>query len=145
MGFALNQTGDAQKADYACSASGRLHLMARMKRLSSFVSIHPYFKILPGQEAAFKALLPAFRAKTAPEKGTLFYEFTVNGDEVFCREGYVSAEAALSHIANVRALLEEGAKFSTMTRLEVHGPAAELAKMKQPLAELKVVWFALES
>jgi len=27
------------------------------------------------------------------EKDNLFYGFTVNGDEIFCREGYGSAEA----------------------------------------------------
>lgn len=114
-----------------------------MKRLTGYVSIHPYFRIRPGQEAAFKALFPAFQAKTAGEKANLFYEFTINGDEVFCREGYADAEAALAHIANVKALLEEISKFGDLTRLEIHGPAAELAKMKQPLAGLKPAWFSL--
>ena len=37
----------------------------------------------------------------------LFYEFTINGDEVFCREGYVNAEALLAHLENVGAMLEQ--------------------------------------
>jgi len=115
-----------------------------MKRLANFVSIHPYFKIRHGQEAAFRSLLPAFRARTASEENALYYEFSVNGDEVHCREGYVDAESALAHIANVKSILMETANSSDLIRLEIHGPAAELAKMKKPLAELKVDWFALE-
>jgi hypothetical protein len=41
-----------------------------------------------------------FVEKTATEKKNLFYEFTVNGDEMFCREGYTDAE---SHAANTLA------------------------------------------
>jgi hypothetical protein len=116
-----------------------------MKRLANYVSIHPYFKIHPGQEAAFKSLLPAFQARTACEEKALYYEFSVNGSEVHCREGSVAAESALSHIANVKSILVEAANSSDLIRLEIHGPAAELAKMKKPLAELKVEWFALEA
>ncbi len=54
----------------------------------NFVSLHPYFKVHPGKLETFKASLPAFVDKTAAEKKNLFYGFTINGDEVFCREGY---------------------------------------------------------
>ena len=47
-----------------------------------------------------KAILPEFAAKTRNETGNLFYEFTINCDEVFCREGYVNAEALLAHLEN---------------------------------------------
>jgi len=32
-----------------------------------------------------------------------------------------------------------------LTRVEVHGPAAELEKLKKPLAHLNPKWFALEA
>jgi len=35
-------------------------------------------------------------------------------------------------------------KMADLTRLEVHGPAAELEKLKKPLAHLNPVLFALE-
>ena len=108
---------------------------------SNFVSIHPYFKVHPGKIEAFKASLPAFQDKTATEEKNLFYDFTVNGDEVFCREGYAGAEAALAHLANVGALLSEAFKIADLTRLEVHGPASELDKLRGPLAHLKPAWF----
>jgi quinol monooxygenase YgiN len=116
----------------------------RMKRLSNFVSLHPYFKVHPGKLAAFKAGFPAFVEKTASEEKNLFYGFTVNGDEVFCREGYADAEGLLAHLENVGALLAEALKIADLIRLEVHGPAAELDKLKEPLAHLKPDWFVLE-
>ena len=116
-----------------------------MKRIEKFVSIHPYFKIHPGKEHAFRALVPAFNRQTASEEKALFYEFTINGDEAFCREGYVDAESALAHVANVKALLAEAAKVSDIARFEVHGPEAELAKLKGPLGGLPVSWFTLEN
>ena len=106
------------------------------------VSIHPYFKVHPGQLDAARALLPQFVARTATEPKCCHYEFTINGDEVFCREAYADAEGALAHLENVGALLGEMLKLSDVVRLEIHGPAAELEKLKGPLAEFKPVWFA---
>ena len=90
-----------------------------------------------------KAILPEFAAKTRDETGNLFYEFTINGDEVFCREGYVNAEALLAHLENVGAMLAQAMTMASLIRLEVHGPTAELAKLKEPLAHLNPVWFEL--
>jgi quinol monooxygenase YgiN len=111
---------------------------------SSFVSLHPYFKVHPGKLEAVKAGLPRFVEKTATEKENLFYAFTSNGDEIFCREAYESAEGLLAHLENVGALLAETLKIADLTRVEVHGPAAELEKLKAPLAHLNPKWFAIE-
>ena len=111
---------------------------------NNVVSIHPYFKAHPGKLAQFKAGLAAFVEKTATEEKNLYYEFTINGDEIFCREGYVGAEGVLTHLDNVGALLGEALAIADLTRLEFHGPAAELEKLKGPLAHLKPAWFALE-
>ncbi len=112
---------------------------------ANVVSIHPYFKAHPGQLAAVKALMPAFIEKTRSEKGNLFYEFTVNGDEVFCREAYVGAAGALAHLANVGPELAQISKIATLSRLEVHGPAAELDQMREPMAQMNPAWFILEA
>ncbi len=69
--------------------------MSRMNRIERSVSLHPYFKVRPGQMAAVKALLHEFVAKAQSEEKLLYYEFTINGDIVFCREAYVGAEGAL--------------------------------------------------
>ena len=58
-----------------------------MNGLSNFVSLHPYFKVQPGNLEAVKAGFPRFVEKTATEEKMIFYGFTVNGYEIFCREG----------------------------------------------------------
>ena len=112
-----------------------------MKPISNFVSLHPYFRVHPGKLEAFKAGFPAFVEKTASEEKNLFYGFTVNGDEVFCREGYTDAEGLLAHLDNIGALLAEALKISDLIRIEVHGPAAAIEKLKAPMAHLKPAWF----
>ena len=88
-------------------------------------------------------ILPEFHAKTRNETGNLFYEFSINGDEVFCREGYVNADALLAHLENVGEMLAAAQKLATLIRLEVHGPAAELEMLRAPLAHLNPAWFIL--
>ena len=111
---------------------------------SNFVSLHPYFKVHPGKLEAVKAFFPQFVEKTATEKGCLYYGFTSNGEKMFCREAYENAEGLLAHIENIGALLAEMLKMADLTRLEVHGPASELEKLKKPLAHLNPSFFVLE-
>ena len=112
-----------------------------MRLPANFVTLHPYFKAHTGKLEAFKGGLAAFRERTATEEKNLFYDFTINGDEVFCREGYDGAEALLAHLENVGPLLGEALKLADLIRLEVHGPAAELEKLREPLAHLNPQWF----
>ena len=111
-----------------------------MKR---FVSLHPYFKVHAGKREEIRGSLPRFVEKTATEKQNLFYEFTMNGDELFCREAYENADGLLAHLDNVGAMLAEAMKMMDLIRIEVHGPAEELKKLKEPLAHLKPQFFEL--
>ncbi len=115
-----------------------------MNPIECSVSLHPYFKVHAGQLPAVKALLRAFVAKTATEEKVIGYEFTINGDEVFCREAYTSAEGVLAHLTNVDAELDKMRTLATLARLEVHGPAGELEKLKGPLGALNPQWFVYE-
>jgi len=112
---------------------------------SNFVSLHPYFKVHPGKLEAVKAGFARFIEKTATEKENLFYGFSFNGDEIFCREAYESAEGVLAHLDNVGALLAEMLTMADLPRVELHGPADELEKLKAPLAHLNPMFFALEA
>jgi quinol monooxygenase YgiN len=115
-----------------------------MSQISNFVSLHPYFKVHPGKLEAFRAGMPALVEKTKAEPKNLFYDFTISGDHVLCREGYVDAEGLLAHLANVDALLKEALKIAHLNRREVHEPAEQLDKLKGPLAGLKPTWFVRE-
>jgi hypothetical protein len=79
------------------------------------------------------------------EKDNLFYGFTVNGDEILCREAHGSAQGLLAHLENVAAPLSPLLKVADLIRVEVHGPADELEKLKRPMAHLNPVWFTLEA
>ncbi|MGL5810837.1 MAG: putative quinol monooxygenase [Nocardioides sp.] len=104
----------------------------------------PYFTIKPGQEAAFRAAVPAFVERTATERGCVHYAFSFDGDHAHCREGYDDAEGVLAHLENVGALLQELLKIADIARLEVHGPAEEVDKLREPLADLNPQFFVLE-
>jgi hypothetical protein len=108
------------------------------------VTINPYFKVKPGKMAEAKSFLRQMVTQTSTESANLFYDFTVNGDVVFCREGYVDAEGALAHIENIGPVLGEFLKIADVIRLEIHGTSANLEKLKGPLADLKPEWFVFE-
>ncbi len=110
--------------------------------LSQAVSIHPYFAVHPGQMEAAKAILRRMVANTMPEDKCLYYDFTINGDEVFCREAYSGADGLLEHLTRVNPILSEFLKIADVARLEVHGPAEELEKLKDTLADLNPAYFA---
>jgi quinol monooxygenase YgiN len=109
------------------------------------VSIHPYFTPHEGKLAEFIKGMEAFVERTRTEDAVLFYDFTVSGDTVFCREAYVGAEGALHHLENVGDLLEAALRISDLNRLEVHGAAAELDQMRETLKDLPVSWFVLQT
>jgi len=107
------------------------------------VSIVPYFKIPSDNLEAFNTLCERFVAKAAGEPKCLYYGFSFDGDEAHCREGYADAEGLLTHLENVGALLQESQNIAEITRLEIHGPEDELAKLRIPLAHLKAQFFTL--
>jgi len=107
-------------------------------------SIVPYFKIQNGKVDDFKALCEQFVAKTKDEPKCLYYGFSFDGDQAHCREGYADADGALAHLDNVGTLLQEALKIAELTRLELHGPDEELAKLREPLAGLNPQFFTLE-
>lgn len=111
----------------------------------NFVSLHPYFRAHPGKLEAVRLAFPQFVEKTATEKDNLFYGFTVKGDEILCREAYGSAEGLLAHLQNVAGPLSEMLNVADLIRVEVHGPADELEKLKAPMAHLNPEWFTLEA
>ena len=106
-------------------------------------SLVPYFEVAEGKLDQFKALGPKFIELTRQEPGCLYYAFSYSGQAAHCREGYENAAAVLAHLDNVGATLKEALTIAKITRLEVHGPAAELDKLRTPLAGLNPQWFTL--
>ena len=92
----------------------------------------------------FKDFCEQFISITAQEPKYLYYGFSFDGDNAHCREAYEDAEGLLAHLASVGALLNEVFKIAQVTRLEVHGVAEELAKLREPLSPLGPTYFTLE-
>ncbi len=109
------------------------------------VSIHPYFKPHEGKLDDFLAMLPQFTEKTATEAGCLYYDFTLNGDVIHCREAYIGAEGAQAHLENVGELLQQALGISDLLRIELHGPAKELDKLRPGLEALNPEWFVFQA
>jgi len=108
------------------------------------VSIVPYFKVPDENLDGVKKLCEQFVARAATEPKCLYYGFSFNGDEMFCREGYEGAEGALAHLDNVGALLAELLTIASLTRLEIHGVEEELAKLRGPMAQMSPAYFVME-
>lgn len=107
-------------------------------------TIVPYFKVPEDKLPDFKKIAEQCVAQTSNEPGCLFYGFSFDGDEAHCREGYVGADAALAHLENIDPLLRQALQISQLTRLEIHGPAEELDKLREPLAKLQPQFYTLE-
>ncbi len=112
-----------------------------MSTFDNAVSIHPYFKIKEGQMEACKSFLAQFCEKVANEEKCLYYNFTFKEDVLCCREAYQDADGVQAHLENCGALIGEFLKIADLTRIEVHGPAEELEKLKPTLADLKPEYF----
>ena len=115
-----------------------------MSTLENAVSIHPYFKIPQGQMDACKSFLAQFNRRVVNEDKCLYYNFTFKGDEMCCREAYQDAEGVQAHLENCGPLLGEFLKIAELTRIELHGPAEELEKLKPTFADFNPDYFVYD-
>lgn len=116
---------------------------AAENKADTVVGLVPYFEVNEGKMDEFKALGPKFIELTGKEAAVAYYGFSFSGNIAHCREGYADAAGVLAHLADVDAPLKQALGISKLIRLEVHGPAAELAKLKEPLAGLNPQYFEL--
>jgi quinol monooxygenase YgiN len=108
------------------------------------ITIVPYFKVHADKLDDFKKVAEQCVKKANEEPECLNYGFTFDGVQAHIREGYADGEAALAHLQNIGPLFQEALKMADITRLEVHGPEAELAKLREPMAGLSPQFFTLE-
>ncbi len=109
----------------------------------TWCTVDAYFSVKPEQKDAFEKIVDQFVRETRKENGIRYYGWSTNGEEVHCRQGYLNAEGFLEHVANVRHIFEEAVTISDCSRLAIHGPEAELEKLRQPLAEIPIQFFSL--
>merc|ERR1719370_1148967 len=130
--------------------AGALSIAAMPKGCAdSHVTILPEFVMPAGRETDFQAGFPKFYNATKSGKGAsgcIYYGFGMNGSSVYCREGYVNAEAALLHGADVKEMIEEPMKAvgAGGFKLNVVGPKAELDKLRPKLEARGAIFWELE-
>lgn len=107
-------------------------------------TVAPYFQVDAGNLAEFRAVCASLVERASQEDLCLYYGFSFHGDQAFCREGYLNAAGVLAHLQNTRDLLDRLLSLSQLVRLEIHGPAAELEQLREPLAALNPQFFVLE-
>lgn len=115
-----------------------------MTNPENVVSIHPYFKVKPGNLERAQGLLQEMVKRTRTEPGNLYYDFTLNGDVIFCREAYVGAEGMIRHLENVSGPVGEMLKIADLIRVELHASQENIEKLKGPLAGLNPEWFVFQ-
>ncbi|MBL7115665.1 MAG: hypothetical protein ISS35_07850 [Kiritimatiellae bacterium] len=116
-----------------------------MSTFDKAVSINPYFKIKEENMDACKGFLARFcELVGSNEKDCLFYNFTFMGDVLCCREAYKDAAAIMAHLENCGAALGEFLGIAELLRIEVHGPAEELDKLKDAFADFNPDYYVCE-
>jgi hypothetical protein len=107
-------------------------------------TIVPYFEVPSDKLAQFKSIAERCVEQARREPKCLYYGFSFNGTIAHCREGYADAEGALAHFDNIGPLLSEALTIANLVRLELHGPEAELATLREPVAQFQPEFFVLE-
>jgi quinol monooxygenase YgiN len=107
-------------------------------------TVAPYFRIHDGKLDDFRALCERFIEKTSAEPKCLYYGFSFSEGEAHCREGYEDADGLLFHLNNAGELLRQALTIADIVRLEIHGPAEELEKLREPLKSMNPTFFVLE-
>ena len=111
----------------------------------SVCTLVPYFVVQDGKLDEFKALGEQMVEKTRGEDEVVFYGFSFDGQRAHCREGYRDADGILAHLDNVGELLGKALEIAEIERLEVHAPAAEIDKLREPMKDLGPAFFTMET
>ena len=61
-----------------------------------------------------------------------------------CREAYKDADAIMAHLENCGPALGEFLKVAELIRIELHGPATELEKIKEAFADFNPDYYVSE-
>jgi len=92
--------------------------------------------------AKFLAGVQNFQTLTKNEEKVRYYGFCLSGAKAICREGYDCAEGFLEHLKNVDEPLKAAMEVADIDRIEVHGPAMEVEKLREPLSTFPAVFWS---
>lgn len=98
------------------------------------VSFMPYFLIK--EPTKFFEVCNGCIEQVKAESLCLAYGFSVSAGKeqnvAFCRQSYLNAQGLMEHLYNIEVLFKEGlCKYGELVSLQIHGPKAELDKLRQ--------------
>lgn len=130
--------------------SGALAIAAMPKGCKDdHITILVEFSVPAGKMDEFKAGFSKFYGATkggVGASGCLYYGFGVEGNSVFCREGYTDAVACAKHAEDIKGMLEEPLKVvgEGGMKINVVGPKAEIDKLREKLEPRGAVFWELD-
>mmetsp|Transcript_159670 Transcript_159670/g.291372 ORF Transcript_159670/g.291372 Transcript_159670/m.291372 type:complete len:594 (+) Transcript_159670:96-1877(+) len=108
------------------------------------VTLFSYYDYADGNRSHVEAIMAGVITLTKEEPGNLFYGWAHRDTGYVIKDCYVNAQAYLDHVLNMQQLRQNAAKVYSLTKVEVHGPAKELEKLKTVLSASTTTYWAAE-
>jgi len=147
----LSQFGAATR--FITLDAGALNLKAFPKGCAdTHVTVLPEFVVPAGKLDEFKAGFAKAYDTTkngAGAAGCFYYGMGIEGNSVFCREGYEDAAAVGKHGADVKDMLEDAAKAMKSAggevKINVVGPKAQIDALRPKLEPRGAIFWELDA
>ena len=107
-----------------------------MKRIDSFISIYPLFRVKDGQMAAIKKITDEIISRGHEETGTLLFTAAFSDTQLFLRESYVDLDAFHVHLETVKDILDEFFSLLELESLVIVANEDNIKKMKEEMQSL---------
>ncbi len=107
-----------------------------MKRIDSFISIYPLFRVKDGQMTAIKKITDEIISRGHEETGTLLFTAAFSDTQLFLRESYVDLEAFHVHLETVKDILNEFFSLLELESLVIVANEDNIKKMKEEMQSL---------
>ncbi|MEM7319198.1 MAG: hypothetical protein AAF408_09275 [Pseudomonadota bacterium] len=111
----------------------------------NILSLIGYFSIPQENAAKFRKNCAAMIDLKDREPGHLASAYSFAGEgQAVSREDYDSADAVLKHMEIGQHVFESTRELVEITAVEIHGPAQELARLREPFSAMSPRYFVTE-
>ena len=107
-----------------------------MKRIDSFISIYPLFRVKDGQMTAIKKITDEIISRGHNETGTLLFTAAFSDTQLFLRESYVDLDAFHVHLETVKDILDDFFALLELESLVIVANQDNINKMKEEMQSL---------
>ena len=107
-----------------------------MKRIDSFISIYPLFRVKDGQMTAIKKITDEIISRGHDETGTLLFTAAFSDTQLFLRESYVDLDAFHVHLETVKDILDDFFALLELESLVIVANQDNINKMKEEMQSL---------